>query len=119
MPENLVDIQHTLSRRRSSLSERRFSNEDFAKFKEANANGFKEKAVTESVFPFIQGTLKDPRCVLGGIPYENLNQLTDTPLAPGNPDRYYGARPEQLDRDVRRKLSGLITFRRRRTFLSY
>jgi hypothetical protein len=30
-----------------------------------------------------------------------LNHLTDGTLVPGNPDCYYGARPEQLNRQIR------------------
>ncbi len=62
----------------------------------------------ESVIPIIEGEVKDAKCVSGGIPFTNLAHLTDGTLVPGNPDRYYGARPEQLNRKVRTELSGYI-----------
>jgi len=60
------------------------------------------------VIPVIEGKIRDAKCISGGIPFTNLNHLTDGTLVPGNPDRYYGARPEQLDRRVRTELSGHI-----------
>jgi hypothetical protein len=42
------------------------------------------------------------------MPFTNLDHLTDGILVPDNPDLYYGARPEQLDRRVRDELSGQI-----------
>ena len=35
------------------------------------------------------------------VPLTNLDQLTDGKFAPGNTDHFYGARPEQLDRETR------------------
>jgi len=49
------------------------------------------------VIPVIEGKIRDAKCISGGIPFTNLNHLMDGTLVPGNPDRYYGARPEQLD----------------------
>ncbi|KAI4156656.1 MAG: hypothetical protein LQ340_000102 [Diploschistes diacapsis] len=51
--------------------------------------------------PIIEGEIRDARCVSRGIPFTNLAPLTDENLVRGNPDVYYGARPEQLDRGVR------------------
>jgi hypothetical protein len=56
----------------------------------------------------MEGDIADRKCVSGQIPFANLNHLTDGSLVSGNPDRYYGARPEQLDRRVRADLDGLI-----------
>lgn len=44
----------------------------------------------------------------GGVPFTNLEDLTNGSLAPAKPDVYYGARPEQLDRRVRDHLAALI-----------
>ena len=60
------------------------------------------------MIPIIAGDVTDARCVSGGIPFTNLEHLTDGTLVPGNPDVYYGARPEQLERCVRDELSGYI-----------
>ncbi|KAK4075189.1 hypothetical protein Purlil1_12774 [Purpureocillium lilacinum] len=38
------------------------------------------------------------------FPFTNMGHLTDDSLEPGNPDLYYGARPEQLGRTVRKKI---------------
>jgi hypothetical protein len=60
------------------------------------------------VIPLIEGTITDSKCVAGGIPFRNLDHLTDGTLVPGNPDCYYGARPEQLDRRIRIELDGQV-----------
>jgi hypothetical protein len=78
------------------------------KFVRADAHAFKEKQITESVISVIEGNGGDARCVAGGIPFRNLDHLTDGTLVPGNPDRYYGARPEQLDRRIRSELDDQI-----------
>lgn len=64
--------------------------------------------MSELVVPIIEGKIGDAKCRSGGIPFANLDPLTDGTLKPGNPDVYYGARPEQLSREVRDKLSGSI-----------
>jgi hypothetical protein len=64
--------------------------------------------VSESVIPIIEGKTRDAKCRSGGIPLTNLDPLTDGTLKPGNPDIYYGARPEQLSRKVRDELGGQI-----------
>ena len=60
------------------------------------------------MIPIIERSIEDAKCVSGGIPFTKLDHLTDRTRAFGNPDIYYGARPEQLDRRVRDELSGLI-----------
>jgi hypothetical protein len=60
------------------------------------------------VISIIEGEIRDAKCVLEGILFTNLDHLTNGILVPGNPDLYYGARPEQLDRRVRDELSGHI-----------
>lgn len=56
----------------------------------------------------IEGEIVDRKCVAGGIPLTNLDHLTDGTLVAGNPDLFHGARPEQLDRNVRKQLDGLV-----------
>jgi hypothetical protein len=41
------------------------------------------------VIPIIEGNVKDAKCVSGGIPFTNLDHLTDGTIVPGNPDRYW------------------------------
>jgi hypothetical protein len=107
-PRNWNDIRERLARHRSSLSPSKFTDEMHEKFVRADAHAFKEKQITESVISVIEGDNGDARCVAGGIPLRNLDHLTDGTLVPGNPDRYYGARPEQLNRQIRDELSGQV-----------
>lgn len=107
-PQNWKEINDRLARRRSSLSPSKFSEEAHEKFKRADGHAYKEPQVSSAVIPIIEGEIRDARCVSGGIPFANLDPLTDGRLRPGNPDRYYGARPEQLDRQIRNELSNYI-----------
>lgn len=49
----------------------------------------------------IEGKIKDPRYTIEGVPFYNLDSLTNGLLVSSNPDIYYGARLEQLSRRVR------------------
>ncbi|KAL8743883.1 MAG: hypothetical protein Q9190_003804 [Brigantiaea leucoxantha] len=108
LPKNLQQINERLGQHRPSLMPSRFSDASFKKFKRQNAKAQKEKQVATSVIPLIEGEIGDSRCVAGGIPLTNFDHLTNGTIVPGNPDTYYGARPEQLDRRVRDKLNHLI-----------
>lgn len=104
----MEEILEALGQRRRSLSPSRFSSEDFLKFELAEVRAVKEAQVTASVIPMIEGDIGVSNHVAGQIPFTNLEHLTDGSLVSGNPDRYYGARPEQLPRQVRAELSGSI-----------
>ncbi|KAI9671921.1 MAG: hypothetical protein M1817_002348 [Caeruleum heppii] len=107
-PDNSNVIRHRLRRSRPSLSLSQFSDNKFREFDRAMTHAAKERQVTDSVIPIIEGKVEDARCKSGGIPFTNFDHLTNGQLVPGNPDRYYGARPEQLDRQVRDELSSRI-----------
>jgi hypothetical protein len=107
-PNNWKEINERLAQPRASLSLSNFSEEDFSDFKLADVDAFKEVQVMQSVIPIIKGKVTDAKCVSGNILFTNLDHLTDGTLVPGNPDLYYGARPEQLNRQVRDELSGQI-----------
>ncbi|KAI1501819.1 hypothetical protein F5X99DRAFT_408629 [Biscogniauxia marginata] len=107
-PDNTDDILEALKRPRLSLSPSRFSNDDFRKFKRADTHASKEWQVISTVVPIIEGNAEDNKCVSGQVPFMNLSPLTDGSLVPGNPDRYEGARPEQLNRQIRSKLGGYV-----------
>jgi hypothetical protein len=107
-PENIDDIRAALAQPRRSLSPSCFSTEDFRNFKRTDAHASKERQVTTSVIPIIEGDIGDRKCVAGNIPFTNLDHLTNGSLVPGNPDLYYGARPEQLHRQIRADLHGHI-----------
>ena len=63
----------------------------------------------KKVIPIIEGTIKDSRTASGEIPFTNLAPLVaDQNLVSGNPDFYHGARPEQLERQVRNELEQFV-----------
>ncbi|OAL34115.1 hypothetical protein AYO20_06570 [Fonsecaea nubica] len=107
-PGNWDQINQRLGVRRLSLSPSSFSEADFQNFAENDDNAHKEKQVTTSVIPIIEGKIIDPGSVCGGIRWTNLDPLTDGTIVPGNPDIYYGAHPEHLDRRVRDELRNSI-----------
>ncbi|KAM4065492.1 hypothetical protein HRG_004203 [Hirsutella rhossiliensis] len=107
-PENIDEIRQALAQPRASLSPSKFTEEEFLKFERADAQAAKERDVTTAVIPIMDGDVGDRRCVTGGVPFANLVHLTDGTLVRGCPDRYYGARPEQLHRTIRRELNGKI-----------
>jgi hypothetical protein len=104
-PDNWDQFDQMLAQPRPSLSPSRFGDAEFDDFVQADADAGKEQQVCESVLPYIEGRVADGRCRSGGVPFNNLEDLTDRPLTQGKPDVYYGARPEQLDRGVRDALS--------------
>ncbi|KAL5400912.1 hypothetical protein PMIN03_011977 [Paraphaeosphaeria minitans] len=108
-PANWRGINEILAQPRPSLSPSKFGEEDYQRFVQADADASKEKQVSELVIPLLEGRIEDAKCRSGGIPFTNLDPLTDGTLKPGNPDVYYGARPEQLSRQVRIELGGHIT----------
>lgn len=60
-------------------------------------------------FPVIEGPIKDSKCVTGGTPFTNLDHLIDNSMfTPDSPDRCYGARHEQINRQIRIDLSNQI-----------
>ncbi|KAF1963800.1 hypothetical protein CC80DRAFT_398240, partial [Byssothecium circinans] len=64
---------------------------EFREFKRADAHTTKEKQVSKLVIPIIKDKIRDAKCYLGGIPFINLNLLTDGILKLGNLDIYYSA----------------------------
>lgn len=107
-PGNLEEINQRLAQPRPSLSPSVFSNEKFKQFKRADAHVSRENKATKTVIPIIEGRITDDKCVEGEVLFTNLKPLTNDMLTAAKPDLYYGARPEQLDRQVRDELSGHI-----------
>ena len=107
-PNNWKEINQRLAQPRPSLSPSNFPEEAFEKFVRADAHAFKENKVANSVIPIIEGEIRDERCVAGDLPFTNLDYLTDGTLSSAKPDLFYGARPEQLNRQIRNELSGRI-----------
>ncbi len=103
-PSNLEEIKARLAQPRSSLLP---SDEDHKAFVRKDARASKEKQVSETVVPIFEGEAGGP-CRSGGIPFGNLDHITDGTLKPGNPNLYYGAYAEQLNRLIRNELDGHI-----------
>ncbi|OAA43246.1 hypothetical protein NOR_04613 [Metarhizium rileyi] len=79
------------------------------RFKDADAHAAKGgTGYGESYSNNLKEKLEDPNCAAGQIPFNNLSHLTDGSLVAGNPDVYYGARPEQLQQELRKQLSNKI-----------
>ncbi|PTB40416.1 hypothetical protein M441DRAFT_28232 [Trichoderma asperellum CBS 433.97] len=104
--ENKGDILRSLVQSRASLAH--FSNHDFRKFELAEAQAIRERDITTSVIPIIEGDIGDRKCLAGKIPFTNLEHLTDGTLVPANPDIFYGARPEQLHPQIRKELNSRV-----------
>ena len=107
-PDNLKEINQRLTQPRSSLSPSKFSIKDFKEFKRADAHVSKENKATKMIIPIIEGKIKDDKCVEGDVPFTKLKPLTNDILTAAKPDLYYGARPEQLNRQIRDELSSHI-----------
>jgi len=100
-PDNWGGFNQMLAQPRPSLSPSRFGEIEFDSFKQANAHAKKELQVYDSVIHRIEGNVGNGSCRSGGIPFANLDDITDRTLTHGKPDVFYGARPEQLHREVR------------------
>ena len=107
-PDNLEEINQRLAQPRPSLSPSQFSKERFKEFKQAAKQVSRENKATKTVIPIIEGKIKENKCIDGDILFTNLASLTSDTLTSAKPDLYSGARPEQLDRRVRNKLSDQI-----------
>jgi hypothetical protein len=91
---NWEKINRRLLQPRPFLSPFKFSKEVYKEFVQANINTSKKKQVLTSVILIIKEKVKDAKCVSGGISFINLDYLTDGTFVPGNPNIYYGVRPE-------------------------
>ncbi|QSS53757.1 hypothetical protein I7I53_01118 [Histoplasma capsulatum var. duboisii H88] len=107
-PDNWAEIHEILALPRASLSPSKFSEKCFEDFREADMKASKEKPVTTSVIPVLDGDIGDRACVGGDYPFGNLAPLTDGTLSSAKPDHFFGARPEQLNRSTREALSDRI-----------
>lgn len=107
-PRNWEYIESRLKEPRRSLSPSKFSDEQHAKFVQANSDAVKEQQVQTNVLPLVQGEIKVPKTSSGKIPFRNLAPLTGENLISGNPDLYHGARPEELKRMIRDEHGQLV-----------
>jgi len=105
-PHNWEEIHMKLAMPRASLSPSRFSREAFLDFKEKNQDALTENKVMSKVFPIITGTADIPS--QENLRFGNLKDLTDGSITKAQPDFYDGARPEDLNRQIREELGPYI-----------
>ena len=105
-PTNIEDINRRLAQPRPSLSPSRFTRAQFLDFKKKNREALTENTVMSKAFPIITGTADIPS--QENLYFGNLKDLTDGSITKAKPDFYDGARPAQLNRQVREQLSEYI-----------
>ncbi|EGC46656.1 conserved hypothetical protein [Histoplasma capsulatum var. duboisii H88] len=107
-PDNWKEINERLAEPRDSLSPSSFTDDAFEKFAREAANEYHKHSVLASVIPTIEGATSSTAYSGREGSFANLAPLTDGSLVPGKPDRFDGARSEQLDRSIRNQLNDLI-----------
>lgn len=110
-PDNLQDILRVLDDGgRASLEPEAFNDEAFRQFRKAYNIASAEEPQSRTLDTIEGATLalSSLHSKRGPIKLTNLLPLLPENLVPGNPDRAYGARPENLMRSVRDDLEHLI-----------
>jgi hypothetical protein len=106
-PMNLEDIRRRLTQPRPSLSPSQFLESDFNNFERHNDRARTEPNAMAKVVPIIAGDSDDRYPSQADVPFGHL-ELMDKDLVKPKPDLYYGAKPEQIDRQVRDELGKYI-----------
>ena len=104
-PANWQDLNTRLARRRPSLLESRFSEEDFRNFRRKVVDSKKEIEATTNVFPVIRGDSAIRSCQKSI--FKNLTKLNSN-MAAARPDLYDGSLPADLDLRVRNEIGNFI-----------
>ena len=108
-PNNWEDINRMLARPRPSLSS--FPDEKFREFVRADGRAKNEDEVKDSVVPKLLNNMGGPDGAQRNVRFTSLAPLDgfeEGDLKKAQPDYYYGAPPEQLNQEVRNKLSNYI-----------
>jgi len=105
-PDNWEEINDRLAQPRPSLSPSRFPREEFRKFEKTNMQALTENKVMSRAFPIIAGTTGIPS--QENLRFTNLKDLTDGSITKPQPDLYDGARPEELNKQIRDELGPYI-----------
>ena len=100
-------VRRRLTQPRPSLSPSQISESDFSNFKRHNARARTEPKAIVKVVPIIAGDSDDRRPFAADVPFGHLEPV-DKDLVKPEPDIYYGAKPEQVDRRVRDELGKYI-----------
>jgi hypothetical protein len=107
-PDNWDDLQNALVSSRLSLSPSRFSDGAFDRFCEAEAEARDEDDVTADSLPTSLGEKRRDHPSARKVPYGNMADMAPDVFKKAEPDLYWGARPEQIDRRVRQDLDHQI-----------
>ncbi|KAM0415721.1 hypothetical protein ACHAPT_013306 [Fusarium lateritium] len=105
---DLEEARAAIAVPRSSLSPSTFSDSAFRTFQESNVRAKDEDDVKADVIPTITGPRQASQLLARNTAFGNLEPLTDGTLTPANPDFYYGAYPDKLDRSIRSELASHI-----------
>ena len=107
-PTNINDLRKALAKRRPSMSSSTSLNTAFLQFKRDNHRARSESKVMAEVIPAITGLKDKEHESVGDVVFNRLEKFDKDIPAP-KPNRYYGAKPAQIDLRVRRDLSKYIT----------
>ena len=108
LPDNAEYILDQMRQPRLSLSPSKFGDEVFRQFKRANAQARDEDEVIINVLPTILGDSDRAHRSAPNKPLTNLAPIAPNQFKDIQPDRYYGAPPEQIDYRIRRDLNHQI-----------
>ncbi|KAL9621088.1 MAG: hypothetical protein Q9160_004473 [Pyrenula sp. 1 TL-2023] len=107
-PENWQELQERLARPRLSLSPSQFSDETFDRFCEAAEEVKDENDVNMETLPTILGKKRRDCPSAGNVPFSNIDDMAPDIFKKPKPDLYWGARPAQINRQVRQDLNHQI-----------
>lgn len=104
---NVKEIMDALSRLRSSLSPSAFSGDAFEDFQDNNRRARSESNAMADLLLVIVGPQDKQYNTTGDLPFNRLKKF-DPDISVPKPDRYYGARPAQIEARVRCELDEYI-----------
>lgn len=103
-PYNIEEIKERLAQPRHRLSPSKFSQKSFDKFQHSAYKAKDEDDIMIDVIPVIHGNQKK-HFFARTTKFGNLDPLMAGSAVAPNPDLYYGARPDQLNRNIRDQLN--------------
>lgn len=107
-PENWQELQERLAHFRPSLSPSQFSDGAFNRFCEAEEEARDEDDVNRETLPTILGGNRRDYPLAGNVPFRNIDDIALDVFKKPKPDLYWGAKPAQIDRQVRQDLNHQI-----------
>ncbi|RMZ85005.1 hypothetical protein DV738_g293, partial [Chaetothyriales sp. CBS 135597] len=106
-PANLKELRERAAEDRPSLSPSKFNDEDFEEFVTLCDTAGDEASARANVISVIEGRGRSGHFYAGDRRFNHLAPMADK-LPDAKPDLYYGARPESINRQVRRDLGKQI-----------